>query len=69
MHGFGGLRVETPLRHGRSAGVLVALSVLRVGGELVLRAEDELIEGTLRDACTAHGFEQITWVDTRTPLV
>lgn len=69
VHGFGGLRVEAPLRHGRSAGVLVALSVLRVGGELVLRAEDELIEGTLRDACTAHGFEQITWVDTRTPLV
>ncbi|MFS0701942.1 hypothetical protein AB6N24_18380 [Cellulomonas sp. 179-A 4D5 NHS] len=69
VHGFGGLRVEAPLRHGRSAGVLVALSVLRAGGELVLRAEDELIEGTLRDACTAHGFEQITWVDTRTPLV
>lgn len=69
VHGFGGLRVEAPLRHGRSAGVLVALSVLRVGGELVLRAEDELVEGTLRDACTAHGFDQITWVDTRTPLV
>ncbi|WP_183297524.1 hypothetical protein [Cellulomonas cellasea] len=69
VHGFGGLRVEAPLRHGRSAGVLVALSVLRVGGELVLRAEDELVEGTLRDACTAHGFDEITWVDTRTPLV
>ncbi|WP_258724425.1 hypothetical protein [Cellulomonas sp. NS3] len=69
VHGFGGLRVEAPLRHGRSAGVLVALSVLRVGGELVLRAEDELVEGTLRDACTAHGFDEITWVDARTPLV
>lgn len=69
VHGFGGVRVEVPLRHEPSAGVLVALSVLRVDGELVLRAEDELVAGTLRDACTAHGFEEITWVDTRTPLV
>lgn len=69
VHGFGGVRVEVPLRHEPSTGVLVALSVLRVDGELVLRAEDELVPGTLRDACTAHGFEEITWVDTRTPLV
>ena len=49
-------------------GVLVALSVTQVGGELVLRAEDELVHGTFRDACQAYGFTTITWVDPWTPL-
>jgi hypothetical protein len=70
------VRVEVPLEvpldaasGPHPAGVLVALSVLAVDGELVLRAENELVPGALRDACTAHGFEEITWVDTQTPLV
>jgi hypothetical protein len=46
----------------------VALSVHSVAGELVLRAEDELLAGgTLRDAAVAHGFD-ITWVDPWTAL-
>ena len=43
-----------PLDRPPAAGVLVALSVHAVAGELVLRAEDELIPGgTLRDAAVA----------------
>jgi hypothetical protein len=65
---LGGARVDVPLDHAPSAGVLVALSVLNVSGRLVLRAEHELVAGTLRDACTAYGFDRITWADPSTPL-
>lgn len=64
----GGARVDVPLDREPAAGILVALSVSNVGGELVLRDEHELVTGTLRDACLAHGFERITWVDPFTPL-
>jgi hypothetical protein len=64
----GGSRVDVPLDRDPAAGVLVALSVSNVGGQLVLRDEHELVAGTLRDACLAYGFERITWVDPFTPL-
>jgi hypothetical protein len=64
----GGARVDVPLDREPAAGVLVALSVYNVGGQLVLRNEGELVAGTLRDACLAYGFERITWVDPFTPL-
>ncbi|NNH08662.1 hypothetical protein HLB10_16445, partial [Cellulomonas fimi] len=64
----GGARVDVPLDREPAAGVLVALSVTAVAGELVLRAEDELVHGAVRDACQAYGFGRITWVDPWTPL-
>ncbi len=66
---FGGARIDAALDHPPTAGVLVALSVSAVAGELVLRAEDELLPGgTLRDAALAYGFDRITWVDPWSPL-
>jgi hypothetical protein len=65
---FGGTRVEVPLARDPASGVLVALSLYAVDGEYVLRAEDELVPGGLREACTAYGFDAITWLDDRTPL-
>ncbi|WP_028048647.1 hypothetical protein [Cellulomonas sp. URHD0024] len=64
----GGARVDVPLLSAPFAGVLVVMSVLNVDGQLVLRAENELIPGALKNACTAYGFADITWVDARTPL-
>jgi len=65
----GGARIDVPLDHEPAAGIFVALSVTEVAGQLVLRAERELVAGTLRDACLAYGYERITWVDAATPLV
>ncbi len=66
---FGGSRVELPLTRPPSRGVAVLMSVYNVAGEFVLRAEMEQIDGSIRDACTAYGFDQVAWVDERTPLV
>lgn len=63
-----GGRVDVALDREPASGVLVALSVTQVRGELVLRAEDELVHGTFRDAALAYGFTSITWVDPWTPL-
>jgi hypothetical protein len=66
---FAGARIDVPLRRDPGPGVLVALSIYRVDGELVLRAENELLAGSVRDAVRAFGFETITWIDPTTPLV
>jgi hypothetical protein len=63
-----GARVDMPLDHEPSPGVQVAMSVYNVGGQLVLRAERDVIIGTLRDASQAYGFDRITWMDPSTPL-
>jgi len=65
----GGARVDVLLDREPAAGVLAALSIHDVGGQLVLRAEQDLVPGLLRDACVAHGFDRITWVDAARPLV
>ncbi|MGC4805130.1 hypothetical protein [Micromonospora sp. DT233] len=65
---FGGSRIELPLDAEPSRGVRVALSIYRVGGEFVLRNELETVEGSIRDACRAFGFDGITWIDGRTPV-
>lgn len=64
-----GVRIDVPLRRDPGPGVLVALSVYNVDGELVLRAENELLAGSVRDAVRAFGFETVTWIDPTTPLV
>jgi hypothetical protein len=66
---FAGSRIDVPLRRDPGPGVLVALSVYDVDGELVLRAENELLPGSVRDAVQAFGFDTITWIDPTTPLV
>lgn len=65
---FGKARVEIPISAAAGAGVLVPLSVYNIDGELVLRADSELVAGSLRDAANAYGFNQISWLDERTPL-
>ena len=65
---FGKARVEVPLAAEASAGVLVILSVYNIAGEFVLRAEQEVVHGSVRDATVAYGFNDISWLDSRTAL-
>jgi hypothetical protein len=39
-----------------------------VRGELVLRAEMEIVPGGVREAARGYGFDRITWLDDRTPV-
>jgi uncharacterized protein involved in tellurium resistance len=64
----GGARIELPLDRPASGGVTVLMSVYNIKGEFVLRAEMENINGPVRDACKAYGFDRITWLDDRTPV-
>lgn len=66
---FGQARIELPLDRPPSPAVAVLLSLYQVDGELVIRAENEDIAGTVRDAVVAYGYDRITWLDPRTPLV
>lgn len=66
---LGGGRLRMPLDRPTSGGVLVVLSVYAVDGELVLRHEDALVDGSVRAAALAFGFDTITWVDDDTPLL
>ncbi|MEO6702936.1 MAG: hypothetical protein ABI140_08135, partial [Jatrophihabitantaceae bacterium] len=66
---FGQVRVELPLDRPPSPRVGVLMSLYNVAGEFVVRAEMEEFPGSIRDAVSAYGFEQITWLDPRTPLV
>lgn len=60
--------MDVPLEREPQAGALVALSVVNVDGSLVLRAEDELVAGALREVGQAHG-SGLRWVDAWTPVV
>ncbi len=68
----GQARIESPLSDIPAgvdgSGVLVALSLYNVDGQLVVRGENELVSGSLREACIAFGFDRITWLDDHTPL-
>jgi hypothetical protein len=65
---IGGARVELPLDRPASGGVMVFMSVFNVHSEFVIRAEMETVNGSIRDACKAYGYDRITWVDEKTPL-
>jgi uncharacterized protein involved in tellurium resistance len=65
---FAGARIELPLDRPDSSGVTVFLSVYNVDGEFVVRAEMAGVDGSVRDACQAYGFDRITWLDDRTPV-
>jgi hypothetical protein len=64
----GGARIELPLDQPASAAVTVLLSIYNVRGEFVLRAELESIDGTIRNAVQAYGFDRIAWLDDSTPV-
>ena len=67
-----GTRVQIPLDRPAGApgsGVLVPLSIYAVDGELVLRNEGALVDGPVRAAALAFGFDRIMWVDDHTPLI
>lgn len=49
--------------------MLVPLSIYDVDGEIVLRNEGIVVDGPVRAAALAFGFDRITWVDDHTPLV
>lgn len=66
---FGQARIELPMDRAPVDRVVVLLSLYVVDGEIVVRAESEEIPGTVRDAVLAYGFDQVTWLDARTPLV
>ncbi len=66
MTTYGGAVIAASLENRPFEGVLVALSAYNVGGELILRAEHQATEATVRHACQAFGYD-ITWLDDRLP--
>ena len=66
---YGGARVELPLDTLQGGTVAVLLSLYVVNGECVLRAEMQSLFGDVREAARAYGFDKITWVDDRTPVL
>ncbi|HEY2041473.1 MAG TPA: hypothetical protein VGH11_02265 [Jatrophihabitans sp.] len=65
---FGQDRIELPIEFRPSGGTAVFMSMYNVGGEFVIRAEMEIVNGEIRDAARAYGFDRITWLDDRTPV-
>jgi len=65
---FGQARIVLPLDRPPMPGAMVLLSLYNVAGEYVLRAEMDALNGTLRHACLAFGYDRITWLDERTPV-
>ncbi|MDQ6839320.1 MAG: hypothetical protein M3137_13585 [Actinomycetota bacterium] len=64
---YGGAVIAASLENRPFDGVLVALSAYNVDGELVLRAEHQATEPTVRHACEAFGYDDIIWLDDRLP--
>jgi hypothetical protein len=44
------------------------MSLYNVRGEFVLRAEMQALNGGVREACRAYGYDRITWLDDRAPV-
>jgi len=65
---FGGARIELPLESLQGGDVAVLMSLYNVRGEFVLRAEMQTLNGDVREACRAYGYDRITWLDSRTPV-
>lgn len=65
---LGGARVEVPLDPLTGGQIAVLASLYNVAGEFVLRAELQTLDGDVREAARAYGFDMITWVDGRTPV-
>jgi hypothetical protein len=65
---FGGARIELPLESLQGGDVAMLMSLYNVRGEFVLRAEMQALNGGVREACRAYGYDRITWLDDRTPV-
>jgi hypothetical protein len=65
---FGGAKVELPLESLQGGDVAMLMSLYNVRGEFVLRAEMQTLNGGVREACRAYGYDRITWLDDRTPV-
>jgi hypothetical protein len=65
---FGGGRVDIPLESLPSCGTAVLLSAYNVDGEFVLRTELAPVDGGLREAARAYGYDRISWLDDRNPV-
>jgi uncharacterized protein involved in tellurium resistance len=65
---FGGARLELPLETLYAGHIAVLLSIYNLDGELVIRSEMETIDGDVREAARAYGYDRITWRDDRTPV-
>lgn len=66
---LGGSRIELPLTRPPSARVSVLQSMYNIRGEFVVRAEMEQFDDSVQAAVTAYGFDRITWLDPRNPLI
>jgi uncharacterized protein involved in tellurium resistance len=66
---FGGARIEVPLEGLAPGEVAVLMSLYNVRGEFVLRAELHTVQGSIREASRAYGYDRITWLDDRTPVL
>ncbi|MEO6886311.1 MAG: hypothetical protein ABI232_08520, partial [Jatrophihabitantaceae bacterium] len=65
---FGGARIELPLETLQGGEIAVLVSLYNIRGEFVLRAEMQTLNGDVREAARAYGFDRITWLDDRTPI-
>jgi uncharacterized protein involved in tellurium resistance len=66
---FGGARIELPLETLYPGRVAVLLSLYNLDGEFVVRAEMEtILDGDIREAARAYGYDRITWRDDRVPV-
>ncbi|MEC3982133.1 hypothetical protein [Amycolatopsis sp. H20-H5] len=57
---WGGTRLELPLEPPPPLGVTVYLSIYNIDGEFVVRAESDPLDGPVRAAWQAYGFDRIT---------
>lgn len=61
-----GGRVEVPVDLGPMSGTVALLSAYNVHGQLVLRAEDELVAGPPEETAHRYGYDY-PWLDGRLP--
>lgn len=61
-----GSRIEVPVDLGPMSGTVALLSAYNVHGELVLRAEDELVPGPPEETARRYGYDY-PWLDARLP--
>ncbi|MFW0789038.1 hypothetical protein [Gordonia sp. CPCC 205333] len=65
---FGGGRVDIPIDATPQSPTTIIASIYNVAGEYVLRAENQPMGGSLREASRSFGFDSISWLDARTPI-
>ena len=66
---YGGDRIDAPIVSAPSPAVMALVSLYNVDGEFVVRSEMDPVSGSVRDTCKAFGYDRITWLDDRTPVV